>query len=162
MSVARLRVVKARSPFTRARVPALFGQVDFQGALVVDVGAGYGAKAEYAVRRGARCAVLIDVDVDVLRGRGGPHFDSVAADAHMLPLRGCSADVVVFWNVLQFLQDEDKALGEVARVSRRYVLLSVYKTARGRWYTWGQFLSWQTDWGSPSTLDAEAHSTKRS
>lgn len=85
MFVAPPRVVIARSPFTRDKVPSLLGQVDFQDTLVVDVGAGHGAKAEYAVRRGARYAVLVDVDVDVLKGVRGGAVERVAADAHMLP-----------------------------------------------------------------------------
>ncbi|MEM0183356.1 MAG: class I SAM-dependent methyltransferase, partial [Thermoproteus sp.] len=51
-----------------------------------------------------------------------------------------SADVVIFWNVLQFLHDEERALAEVARTARRLILFSVYNAVSGRRYTWGEFL----------------------
>ncbi|MEM0183723.1 MAG: class I SAM-dependent methyltransferase [Thermoproteus sp.] len=147
--MSRLRVVKVRSPFTRQKVPAIFDQADFLGAVVADVGAGYGAKGEYAVRRGARYAVLIDVDETALRERDGLGLDRVVADAHMLPLRDRSADVVIFWNVLQFLHDEERALAEVARTARRLILFSVYNAASGRRYTWSEFLERARKLGTP-------------
>ncbi|MEZ0249016.1 MAG: class I SAM-dependent methyltransferase [Thermoproteus sp.] len=132
-------VLKVRSPLTRRAVPSIFGQADFGGAVVVDIGAGYGAKGMYAAKRGARHVVLLDVDEEALR-EPDDTVDKVVGDAHFLPFKDGAADVAIFWNVLQFLHDEERALGEVARVARRYVVFSVYNAASGRRYTWEEFL----------------------
>jgi len=132
-------VVRAAS--AKYAIPAILNYVDFSGAVVADVGSGFGTKGAYSIRRGARFVVLIDIDESVLRERGrGALVDKVVGDAHLLPLRDRGVDVVILWNVLPFVHDEGKVFEEVDRVVKRCVVLSVYNTATGRQYTWHAFL----------------------
>lgn len=134
-------VRRVRSPSAKYAIPPLLDYVDFRDALVIDIGSGFGTKGAYSIRRGARFVLLLDIDESILRERGsGALVDRVVGDAQFLPFRDGAADVAIFWNVLPFLYDEDKALEEVARVARRYVVFSVYNASSGRRYTWGEFL----------------------
>ncbi len=55
------------------------------------------------------------------------------ADARRLPLRDSSIDVVILWNVINFIRDKEVAINEVKRVSRREVAFSVYNAINAHW-----------------------------
>ncbi|MEM4438737.1 MAG: class I SAM-dependent methyltransferase [Pyrobaculum sp.] len=131
-----------RSHAARYSIPPILDKVDFRDAVVSDIGSGFGTKGAYGIRRGARYVLLIDIDEKILRQRGsGLLVDRIVADAHFLPLRNKSVDVVILWNVLQFLSDEIKALSEVKRIVRREVVLSVYNAVSGlRRYSYNDFI----------------------
>jgi len=146
-----VRVV--RSQAARYSIPALLAHADFKDAVVADVGSGFGTKGAASLRWGARYAVLLDVDVEVLRSRGnGLSIDKVVADAHMLPLRSKSIDVAVFWNVLNFLARPDEAVEEIGRVARREVVFSTYNAGSGRYIAFGEFVSIASRWGVPRVV----------
>lgn len=150
----RRRVVKSvRSKASRYAIPPLLAYADFKDSVVADVGCGFGTKGAASIRWGARHVVLIDVDVTILRERGnGLLIDRVVADAHMLPLRERSIDVTIFWNVLNFLDEPEKAIREIARVTRREVVFSVYNATSGRYVSYGEFLKAASMWGTPKVV----------
>lgn len=124
-----------RSSTTRHTVPSLLTQVDFRGAVVADIGCGYGTKGFYGLKRGASYAVLIDVDGRVIRRIGnGVAVDRVIADARLLPLRDSSIDIAIFWNVINFIKEKDQAINEVKRMCRRITLFSTYNAMRAYWH----------------------------
>ncbi|MEM0464926.1 methyltransferase domain-containing protein [Pyrobaculum sp.] len=147
---ARPRTVRARS--AKYSIPPILAEIDYTDAVVADVGSGFGTKGAATLRWGARYAVLVDVDESVLRERGnGLKIDKVVADAHMLPLRDRAADVVIFWNVYNFLQMPRLAVEEVGRVARRAVVFSVYNAASGRFVDFWEFLEVARRWGRVAT-----------
>jgi hypothetical protein len=90
-----IRVVGSRA--TRYSIPTILCHVDFRDAVVADMGSDLGTRDATSSRWGAKYAILLDIDVNILKARGnGPLIDKVAADAHMLSLRDKSVDVVVF------------------------------------------------------------------
>ena len=147
-------VVITRSSATRRVIPPILDQVDFRGAVVADIGCGYGTKGLYAIRRGASYAVLIDVDEDVMRQIGNDTaMDRVIADARLLPLRDSSIDIAIFWNVVNFIKEKDQAINEVKRVCRNTVLFSTYNAKKAHWhYNYEDFVKEATKLGTPTTI----------
>lgn len=146
-----VRVV--RSQAARYSIPALLAHADFKDAVVADVGSGFGTKGAASLRWGAKYAVLLDVDVEVLKSRGnGLLIDKIVADAHMLPLRTKSIDVAVFWNVLNFLARPHEAVEEIRRVTRREVVFSTYNAGSGRYIAFREFISIASRWGVPKVV----------
>jgi len=135
--------VSVRSAITRYAIPSILDLVNFRGAVVADVGCGFGVKGAYGIRHGASFVVLIDIDEGVLRlRRSGLVVDLVVADARMLPLRKSSIDVVVLWNVINFIREKGSIINEVKRVCRNEVVFSVYNATNAYWrYTYEDFLS---------------------
>ena len=128
-------ILIVRSSTTRHTIPSLLTQVDFRGAVVADIGCGYGTKGLYAIRHGASYAVLIDVDGRVIRRiSNGVAMDRVVADARLLPLRDSSIDIAIFWNVVNFIKEKDQAINEVKRVCRGITLFSTYNAMRAYWH----------------------------
>jgi len=96
---------------------------------LLDVGCGTG----YFTRRFAAIAaegnvVGADIDLDTLRfavGHSARSIGFVAADAHQLPFRDKSFDLVVGITSLCFIREEKQALREMLRVARRRVVLGL-------------------------------------
>ena len=113
--------------------------------IVGDIGGGRGDKALYIAVKNPYI-VLMDIDavrrvpLQTLNNR--KYFiDAVAADAHSLPIRDEILDAVLHWNVLMFLDDDRRAVQEVARVLKRLglLLLSVYRVQTGYYnYSWAR------------------------
>lgn len=97
-------------------------------ASVLEVGCGEGIVLGYLAERLPRARVdgveLFAPALDRARARS-PGATLVRGDACALPVRSRSYDLVVCLEVLEHLPDPDRALREVARVSRRACLLSV-------------------------------------
>jgi malonyl-CoA O-methyltransferase len=91
---------------------------------VLDLGAGTGAAAVALRRRFRRARVLaLDIAPAMLHAaqrRCWPwrHFDCVCADAHALPLRPASVDLVFSSLMLQWSDRPDRVFAECARVLR--------------------------------------------
>ncbi|MEM4439838.1 MAG: class I SAM-dependent methyltransferase [Pyrobaculum sp.] len=140
--IKRPSIKRVRTWANKYAIPELLEKLDFKDALVIDVGAGYGTKGAYTIRKGARYVVLIDIDSNILKSRGtGALIDKLQADARRLPLRDKSVDAAIFWNVLQFLHGGEYALGEISRVTKRMLVISVYNADGAvRHYTRREFL----------------------
>jgi SAM-dependent methyltransferase len=80
-----------------------------------------------------------------------PMIPAILGDAHGLPLRDGSVDLVVFVTTLEFLDDPVAALGEAVRVARRGVVL----VALNRWSAGG--LSRRVGARARSALRGQAH-----
>lgn len=132
-----------RSGSSKYSVPSILNLVNFNNAVVADIGCGFGVKGgTYGLRRGASFVILIDIDEDVLRlRRSGWAVDRVVADARRLPLRDYSIDVAIFWNVINFIRDKESSINEVKRVSRREVVFSAYNAINAYWnYDYENFM----------------------
>jgi ubiquinone/menaquinone biosynthesis C-methylase UbiE len=92
----------------------------------LEVGCGEGVIAERMARRWAEVVALDLPDAGLRadwRGYGGPRF--LHASAHQLPFGDGQFDVVVAAEVLEHLADPHTGLAEMARVTRRHLVLSV-------------------------------------
>jgi SAM-dependent methyltransferase len=149
-----IKIKKVRGLVAKYSIPQLLHLVDFRDAVVADIGCGYGTKGAFGIRHGARHVVLLDIDEKVLRERGnGLLIDKVVADAHMLPIREKAIDVSIFWNVLPFLKDGEKAVNEIKRITRREVAVSVYNAASAfRRYSFADFLEIVLRLGKPKAI----------
>ena len=102
--------------------------------LVLDVGCGTGLFLEFL---GARSPPAFYVGVDVslgmlsFRKRSGiVSHDYVLADAEFLPFRNSCFDKVFSITVLQDLPSAERARGEIERVSRGEIVISVLRRGR--------------------------------
>jgi SAM-dependent methyltransferase len=108
------------------------------GVRVLDIGCGNGRHAFEALRRGADVAAT-DLDdnalsavsdmADAMRTAGevplGGHLRAVRADARHLPFTDGEFDVVIAAEVLEHIDDDSAAIGELHRVLRPGGLLAV-------------------------------------
>lgn len=95
---------------------------------LLDVGCGEGYVLSHLRKSWPSLAVGgIDGDREALglAREACPDALLLRGDATQLPFQGDSFDMLICLEVLEHLRDPWKALGELARVSRRYVLLSV-------------------------------------
>jgi ubiquinone/menaquinone biosynthesis C-methylase UbiE len=127
----------ARNPAIRflterwvANLDRVFGQVsaDQQGVVerALEVGCGEGVIADKMHRRWGEVVALDLPDAGLRadwRGYHGPRF--LHASAHELPFDDDRFDVVVAAEVLEHLPDPVRGLEEMARVTRRHLVLSV-------------------------------------
>ena len=113
----------------------------FQGALdelfsraapesVVDVGCGEGVLThQWAQRLGDRPVVGTDLDDPKLRAewetRRRPNLEFRATPVEGLPFADDEFDLAAAIEVLEHVQDPERAVGEMARVARRHLLVSV-------------------------------------
>jgi SAM-dependent methyltransferase len=95
-------------------------------ARALEVGCGEGVIADKLYRRFGEVVALDLADAGLRadwRGYRGPRF--LHASAHALPFADDQFDLVVAAEVLEHLPDPDQGLAEMARVSRRHLVLSV-------------------------------------
>ena len=97
---------------------------------LLDVGCGEGiVTARIAARAGVSRALGLDRESELLRGHWAQHrcagLDFDIGDAHALPFDDGTWDLACSIEVLEQVQDPREALGELARVARRHVLVSV-------------------------------------
>lgn len=95
----------------RLETEALIG--DVHGKRVLDLGAGTGHYAFWAMSHGARSAVALDFTAEMLAGAPRP---AVVADAARLPFGAGAFDLVVGALVMSFVGDRGGLLREAARV----------------------------------------------
>jgi len=101
------------------------------GEVVLDLGAGFGRHAFEAAKRGAQVVAVDYADAELKEVRhtfaamlvaGEVTAESlrgtVRGDATVLPLRDASFDRIIVSEVLEHVQDDVRAVGEIARVLR--------------------------------------------
>ena len=94
-----------------------------RGERILDLGAGTGRFSQLASEMGE--TVALDLSPAMLaQGRGKGPFALVRGDAHALPFRTDAFDVALLVMVIHQLKDRARALREVARVSRRAVVVT--------------------------------------
>ncbi len=96
--------------------------------VLLDVGCAEGFVSGYAAPALAAPQVIgVDVDLSALRRAGTlhPEMHRVVGDALALPLPTKAADTVLCTEVLEHIPTPERALAELARVGREYLLLSV-------------------------------------
>lgn len=97
-------------------------------ASVLEVGCGEGELLRHLLRRHpVQPAVGFDIGATELQQarKLNPQAELFLGDAHHLPFADRSFDLVVACEVLEHVQDPYRVLREMARVTRRFVLVSV-------------------------------------
>jgi len=96
---------------------------------VLEVGCGPGDLAESLFGSSPKAPFYVGSDLSLLEARGArvsaPHRSFLAASAYRLPVADGAFDCVLACEVFEHLEEPEAALAEVARVARRYLLLSV-------------------------------------
>lgn len=136
----------ANASFLRA-VDSLLGTIHFNRLL--DVGCGEGIVLSRLPRTESGFAIGLDYDPERVRS-ALERIDAsrlLVGDAHHLPFRDGSYDVVMSLEVLEHLSRPDLALGEMHRISGRYLLASVPNEP---WWRIGNMLrlKYLRDWGN--------------
>jgi ubiquinone/menaquinone biosynthesis C-methylase UbiE len=124
-----------RNPVARLLVGGFLRAVEREvrqanAARVLDVGCGEGVVTERLARLLPETELVgIDVDDPSLRAewerREGGNLSFEAASAYSLPYEDRSFGLVCAFEVLEHLERPDAALGELARVAARHLILSV-------------------------------------
>ncbi len=107
---------------------------------ILDVGAGEGFTLARLEREGIgerREGVEILDSALALGKKFHPHIKLVKGSIYELPYKDNSWDLVLCTEVLEHLEDPEKALAELFRVSKKYILLSVPNEP---WFMLGNFL----------------------
>jgi ubiquinone/menaquinone biosynthesis C-methylase UbiE len=106
---------------------------EFQGASVLDVGAGTGALCR-ALRVAGAIPYAVDTSPDMLGLVGDAAKVSVAGDMCALPFAACSFDAAVSGFAISHIDAPERALNEMRRVVRRggRVIASVFGEAEAR------------------------------
>ncbi len=104
--------------------------------VLLDLAGGTGLVARAALPKLAS-AVVLDASLGMLRqaGAAGPRLHLVRADAHHVPLRSASVDIVTCVTALHLLADPVQALREAARVCRPGGRVLFTTWAAGGWST---------------------------
>ncbi len=119
---------------------------------ILDVGCGEGFVAAF-LKRCLPEAEITGVDLsDAALAYARQHFGELAtfqqADIYRLPFPDRSFDTVVCSEVLEHLDDPDRAVGELKRVARRYVVITVPLEPYFKWLNLlGQWLGVSDDPG---------------
>jgi SAM-dependent methyltransferase len=88
-------------------------------AMVLDVACGTGYGAGLLRHGGAQCVVSLEYSLDALRfGQNRYALHAIRADAHLLPLRGNTYDVVACFETIEHLPRPEEFLTEVRRILR--------------------------------------------
>jgi ubiquinone/menaquinone biosynthesis C-methylase UbiE len=138
-----------RNPVARALMRGFLrtvGALYLQAAprSVLEVGCGEGHLAQYLLTKGPRPDRFeaCDLSLDEVAPNLDPLLLFREASIYELPWEDASFDLVVCCEVLEHLHDPGRGLAEIARVTRRHVLLStpreplwrVLNLARGRYW----------------------------
>lgn len=118
---------------------------------LLDVGCGEGHLLAHirSVKPNARCeAVDTSARMIELAQSSYPDMSFRVASAYELPYDDGAFDLVVATDLLQLLADPQRALREMVRVSRRYVLLSVPREPMWRALNLAR-LAYLDEWGNP-------------
>ncbi|MBN1876811.1 MAG: class I SAM-dependent methyltransferase [Anaerolineae bacterium] len=101
----------------------LFGDLNLEGKIVLDVGCGMGSNIKYLYECGARNVVAFDIDLLQLRNTHTAFEDDVqvsllAANAELLPFENDAFDTLVATDTFEHLCDVETVLRECYRVLR--------------------------------------------
>ncbi|MEZ4453400.1 MAG: class I SAM-dependent methyltransferase [Nannocystaceae bacterium] len=138
---------RTRNPIARALMRGFLRAVgelyvEARPQTVLEVGCGEGRLADHLLRRYPRPRRFAACDLEDARAADiDPAIDFERASIYALPYHDRAFDLVICCEVLEHLEDPRRGLEELARVSRRHVLLStpwepmwrVMNLARGRY-----------------------------
>jgi ubiquinone/menaquinone biosynthesis C-methylase UbiE len=121
----------AKNPIERALMSHFLGTVSgFYGrvnpATVLEVGCGEGHLAQHLVTRCRQPQRFVACDLALTAAAPGldPLIELRQASVYDLPFEAASFDLVVCCEVLEHLDDPERAVAEVARVARRGAIVS--------------------------------------
>ena len=106
--------------FSKPKYDWISNQVTITGKKVLDVGSGNGYFAQYFGSK----SDLTALDLSEHQLKNNPATKKVIGSAYKLPFEDASFDIVFCSNLLHHLESPLIALKEMARVSRKYVIIS--------------------------------------
>lgn len=102
-------------------VSRLIGEND----TVLDVGVGSGQVAGRVGELADKVTIIgVDFNADACR-EFSKRYSSVVADVHSLPFKSGSFDVAYCFSLLEHLEDPQKAVGEICRVTRSRICVQI-------------------------------------
>lgn len=104
-----------------------------EGRRVLDAGCGVGYGTAMLAAAGAREAVGIDVASEVVAAaaRTHPAGEFLMGDIHALPFEDARFDLVICFEVIEHVEEQDAAIAELARVLAPDGLLAISSPNRG-------------------------------
>jgi SAM-dependent methyltransferase len=104
-----------------------------EGRRVLDAGCGVGYGSAMLAAAGAAGVVGMDIAADAVAAaaEANPELEFVAGDVHALPFADASFDLVVCFEVIEHVTEQDAVIAELARVLAPEGVLAVSSPNRG-------------------------------
>jgi SAM-dependent methyltransferase len=104
-----------------------------EGRRVLDAGCGVGYGSAMLATAGAAGVVGMDIAADAVAAaaEANPEFEFVAGDVHALPFADASFDLVVCFEVIEHVTEQDAVIAELARVLAPEGVLAISSPNRG-------------------------------
>lgn len=104
-----------------------------EGRRVLDAGCGVGYGTGMLAEAGARETIGLDVASEVVEAAAGAHRapEFVTGDIHALPFEAGRFDLVVCFEVIEHVDEQDRAIAELARVLAPGGVLAISSPNRG-------------------------------
>lgn len=112
----------------RSAVDGLVSPLLVDGQQILDVGCGEGFVVKYLLNRHpGLCFVALDLDVRRIRvtKRLSPSVAAIEANVYNLPFRHGIFDIVLVNEILEHLDQPDRALQQIGYVANRHIICSV-------------------------------------
>ena len=122
----------SKNPLIRLALSLFFKELKksfprLKKANVIDIGCGDGFALKFLRKNFNYDFTGFDISPDTIRfaKKLNPNVKFIQGDIHKMPFDNRSFDIVVNLQVLEHLENPEKAINEMKRVSKRYCVLSV-------------------------------------
>jgi len=123
-----------KNPIARKLMEGFFGALDknlnnVKVSTVLEAGCGEGEVTNFIYKKFPKLETIkgIELEIETVKEANirHPHLDITQGSIYELPFKDRSFDLVVASEVLEHLEDPEKGIQEVLRVSSQYILVSV-------------------------------------
>lgn len=128
------------------KIKKILSNIDYKSLHEVGCGQGYNLRLLNSIKKAEISGSDISEEALALARKLVPEAELTAASVYELPFSDSSFDLVVASEVLEHLEDPERGLKEIKRISRRYCLFTapneplwrILNFIRGKyWKTWG-------------------------